>query len=246
MIQIHDRFSQLFRAQNGDPVGDGLARCLRSGQVPTGGQALDLGAGLGHSTTSLLRHAAFSRVVAVEVNDRLIPELHAQVRSHAFPGQGHPRAIEVVSGDAVSYLEARPLGQWDLVQGIHMVCQLDHERRNQFFSAAKNCLGREGRLLLDRHFGATDTGEQPRRCSGKVDVEGGQIERWFMSWPERDGDHQLIRNEYLLVSSEGVRTLDVKETRMAICSEDRAMDEAATVGLTPVWRSEHLAALARD
>ncbi|MEB2288318.1 MAG: 16S rRNA (adenine(1518)-N(6)/adenine(1519)-N(6))-dimethyltransferase RsmA [Anaerolineae bacterium] len=77
-----------------------LEKIVALAELPTGATVLEIGPGTGNLTRALARAAA--RVIAVEVDDRLIPLLH-----DAFADQPH---IEIVHGDILTLDLAARLG----------------------------------------------------------------------------------------------------------------------------------------
>ena len=85
-----------------------LNRIADAAQVAPGDQVLEIGPGLGHLTTVLAHRA--QKVLAIEVDDRLIPHLQEEFR--AVPN------FELLHADALEYDYGSLNGRWKVVANL--------------------------------------------------------------------------------------------------------------------------------
>jgi len=85
-----------------------LNRIADAAQVGPGDQVLEIGPGLGHLTTVLTHRA--QKVLAIEVDDRLIPHLQEEFRAVSN--------LELLHADALEYDYGSLNGQWKVVANL--------------------------------------------------------------------------------------------------------------------------------
>jgi 16S rRNA (adenine1518-N6/adenine1519-N6)-dimethyltransferase len=85
-----------------------LRKIADAAQVTAVDQVLEIGPGLGHLTRELVAQAG--RLVVIELDDRLIPRLHAE-----FGSSPH---VEIVHADALEYDYGLLTGKWKVVANL--------------------------------------------------------------------------------------------------------------------------------
>jgi 16S rRNA (adenine1518-N6/adenine1519-N6)-dimethyltransferase len=85
-----------------------LRKIVDAAQIKTGDQVLEIGPGLGHLTRELAERA--SRLVIIELDDRLIPRLQEE-----FGSSPH---VEIVHADALTYDYGLLTGKWKVVANL--------------------------------------------------------------------------------------------------------------------------------
>ena len=85
-----------------------LGRIADAAQIGPGDQVLEIGPGLGHLTAVLIQRAR--KVLAIEVDDRLIP--HLQDKFSAVPN------FELLHADALEYDYGSLIGRWKVVANL--------------------------------------------------------------------------------------------------------------------------------
>ncbi len=85
-----------------------LKKIADSARIGTGDQVLEIGPGLGHLTRELVKKA--DRVIAIELDERLIPRLHEEFSETA--------TLDVVHADALAYPYDTLPGKWKVVANL--------------------------------------------------------------------------------------------------------------------------------